>query len=106
MFFIGNCTHEILNKLFIKRIQDYAITQKKEITISLEYLGKISLLGKKQQKKQRVLEVAVAISNLTSFSKHQIDYVTYVDLKTSYTNVSSQVLNWKKETKKSFELEN
>ena len=37
-----------MNKLFIKRIRDSNTTQKKEITISLEYLGKISLLAKKQ----------------------------------------------------------
>ena len=37
-----------MNKLFIKRIRDSNTTQKKEITISLEYLGKISLLTKKQ----------------------------------------------------------
>ena len=37
-----------MNKLFIKRIRDYNTSQKKEITISLEYLRKISLLAKKQ----------------------------------------------------------
>ena len=37
-----------MNKLFIKRIRDSNTTQKKEITISLLYLGKISLLAKKQ----------------------------------------------------------
>ena len=48
LFFIDNCIHNFLNKLFIKRIRDSTTTQKKEITISLEYLGKISLLAKKQ----------------------------------------------------------
>ena len=38
----------ILNKLFVKHIPDSATTQKKEITISLEYLEKISLLAVKQ----------------------------------------------------------
>ena len=48
LFFIDKCIHKFLNKLFIKRIRDSNTTQKKEITISLEYLGKISLLAKKQ----------------------------------------------------------
>ena len=48
LFFIDKCIHKFLNKLFIKRIRDFNTTQKKEITISLEYLGKISLLAKKQ----------------------------------------------------------
>ena len=47
LFFIDNCIHKFLNKLFIKRVRDSIIAQKKEITISLEYLGKISLLIKK-----------------------------------------------------------
>ena len=41
LFFIDNCIHKFLNKLFIKRVQNFTTTQKKEITISLEYLGKI-----------------------------------------------------------------
>ena len=48
LFFIDKCIHKFLNKLFIKRIRDSNTSQKKEITISLEYLGKISLLAKKQ----------------------------------------------------------
>ena len=39
-----------MNKLFIKHIRDSTTTQKKEINISLKYLGKISLLAKKQLK--------------------------------------------------------
>ena len=38
-----------MNRLFIKRIRESNTTQKKEITISLECLGKISLLAKKQR---------------------------------------------------------
>ena len=48
LFFIDKCIHKFLNKLFIKRIRDSNTTQKKEITISLQYLGKISLPAKKQ----------------------------------------------------------
>ena len=48
LFFIDNCIHKFLNKLFIKHEQDSTTTQKKEITISLENLGKISLLAKRQ----------------------------------------------------------
>ena len=88
LFFIDNCIHKFLNKLFIERIRDYTTTQKKEITISLKYLGKISLLAKKNL--QTFLEVAVKISNLMSFSEHQIDSATHLDLKTSYPNVSVQ----------------
>ena len=89
LFFIDNCIHNFLNKLFIKRIRDSTTTQKKEITISLEYLGNMSLLAYKQTYKHS-LEVAVKMSNLTSFSKHQIDFATYLDLKTSFPNVSIQ----------------
>ena len=46
-FFIHNCIQKFWNKLFIKRIRDSNTTQKKEITISLEYLGKISLQPEK-----------------------------------------------------------
>ena len=77
-----------MNKLFIKRIRDSTTNQKKKTTISLEHLGKILLLAKKQVK--TLLEVAVKMSNLTSFSKHQIDSATHLDLKTSYTNKSLQ----------------
>ena len=73
----------------MKRIRDSTTTQKKEITISLEYLGNMSLLAYKQTYKHS-LEVAVKISNLTSFSKHQIDFATHLDLKTSFPNVSIQ----------------
>ena len=37
-----------MNELFIKRVRDSTATQKKELTISLEHSGKISLLAKKQ----------------------------------------------------------
>ena len=37
-----------MNKLFIKRTGDPNTTQKKEITMSKDYLRKISLLAKKQ----------------------------------------------------------
>ena len=46
--FIDNCISKFLNKLFIKGKRDSNTTQKKEITISLEYLGKMSLLAKRQ----------------------------------------------------------
>ena len=46
-FFIGNFIHKFLNILFIKRIQNFTTTQKKEVTKSLEYLRKM-LLAKKQ----------------------------------------------------------
>ena len=45
--FIDKCIYKFLNKLFINGIRDSNTTQKKKITISLEYLGKI-LLAKKQ----------------------------------------------------------
>ena len=45
-----NCIHKFLNKLLIKGVRGSTTTQKKEITISLEYLGKISLLAKKKKK--------------------------------------------------------
>ena len=77
-----------MNKLFVKSIRDSNTTQKKEITISRKYLGKISFLAKNNL--QTFLEVAVKISNLTSFSKHQIDSATHLDLKTNYPNVSIQ----------------
>ena len=88
LFFIDNYIHKFLNKLFVKRIRDSNTTQKKEITISRKYLVKISLLAKNNL--QTFLEVAVKISNLTSFSKHQIDSATHLDLKTNYPNVSIQ----------------
>ena len=44
-----NCIHKFLNKLLIKGVRGSTTTQKKEITISLEYLGKISLLAKKKK---------------------------------------------------------
>ena len=76
LFFIDNCIYRFLNKLFLKRTRDSTTTQKKEITISLEHLGKISILAK-QHNLQTFLEAAVKISNLTSFSKHQIDFATH-----------------------------
>ena len=106
LFFIDNCIHKFLNKLFIKRIRDSTTNQKKKTTIFLEHLGKILLLAKKQLK--ALLEVAVKMSNLKSFSKHQIDSATHLDLKTSYTNKSIQkcyinisatfVLHWQNQT--------
>ena len=48
LFFIDNCIYRFLNKLFLKRTRDSTTTQKKEITISLEHLGKISILAKQQ----------------------------------------------------------
>ena len=42
LLFIDDCIHKFLNELFIKKAQDSITTQKKEITISLKYLGKIS----------------------------------------------------------------
>ena len=48
LFSIDSCIHKFLNILFIKRVQNSPTTRNKEITISLEYLGKISLLSKKQ----------------------------------------------------------
>ena len=50
LFFIDNRIHKLLNKLFIKDVQNSTTTQKKKVIISLEYLGKISLLSKKQLK--------------------------------------------------------
>ena len=44
--FIDYCIHKFLRKLFIKRAQDCTTTQKKEITLSLENLGKKSFLAK------------------------------------------------------------
>ena len=48
LVFIDNYIHKFLNKLFIKPKRGSNTTQKKEITISLEYFGKMSLLAKKQ----------------------------------------------------------
>ena len=81
-----NCIHKFLNKLLVKGVRDSTTTQKKEITISLEYLGKISLLAKKKT----FLEVVTNILNLTSFSKHQIDSATHLDLNTTYLTVLIQ----------------
>ena len=68
--FIDNCIPKFLNKLFIKGKRDSNTTQKKEITISLEYLGKMSLLAKRQFtnisrscRKDIKLNVVVKISN-------------------------------------------
>ena len=84
LFFIDNCIHKFLNKLFIECVQNSITTQKTEI--AMEYLGKISLLAKKQL--TNILEVIVKILNLTSFPKHQIDSTKQLDLKTTYPNVS------------------
>ena len=87
-FFIDNCIQKVLNKLFIKRIRDYNTSQKKEITISLEYLRKISLLAKNQL--TNIFRSCRKDIKLTSFSKHPIDSATHLDLKTNYPNVSTQ----------------
>ena len=48
LFFIDKCIFKFLNKLFKKRSINNDSTNKKEVTISLEFLGKISLQTKKQ----------------------------------------------------------
>ena len=48
LFFIDKCVKKFLDKLFIKRKKVKDSSTKKEITISLEFLGKISLQVKRQ----------------------------------------------------------
>ena len=48
LFFIGKCVKKFLDKLFTKRKKVKDSSTKKEITISLEFLGKISLQVKRQ----------------------------------------------------------
>ena len=43
LFFIDNCIKHFLDKVFIKRSISDAVSRKKEVLISLEFLGKISL---------------------------------------------------------------
>ena len=92
LFFIDNCIHEFLNKLFIKPIRDSTTTQKKEITISLEYLGKISLLAKKQLTKifrscykDIILDVVFKTSNrLLNSSRFKVQLPKCISSKVSY----------------------
>ena len=48
LFFIDKCVNKFLDKLFIKRKKVNDSSTKKEITISLEFLGKIYLQVKRQ----------------------------------------------------------
>ena len=48
LFFIEKCVKKFLDKLFIKRKKIKDSSTKKEITISLDFLGKISLQVKRQ----------------------------------------------------------
>ena len=48
LFFIDKCVKKFLDKLFIKRKKVKDSSTKKEITTSLEFLGKISLKVKRQ----------------------------------------------------------
>ena len=48
LFFIDKCVNIFLGKLFIKRKKEKDSSTKKEITVSLEFLGKISLQVKRQ----------------------------------------------------------
>ena len=48
LFFIDSCTKKFLDKLFITYKSSNTISDKKEIFICLEFLGKISLQSKKQ----------------------------------------------------------
>ena len=50
LFFIDKCVQKFLNKLFIKRDHQNLKSTKKEVLITLEYLGKRSLQVKKQLK--------------------------------------------------------
>ena len=49
-FFINKCVQKFLNKLFIKRNHQKLTSAKKEVLITLEFLGKTSLQVKKQLK--------------------------------------------------------
>ena len=48
LFFIDKCVHKFLNSLFLKRHHLKPSSEKKEVIISLEFLGKLSLQVKKQ----------------------------------------------------------
>ena len=48
LFFIDKCVKKFLDKSFIKRKKEKDSSTKKEITVPLEFLGKISLLVKRQ----------------------------------------------------------
>ena len=48
LFFSDNCIKNFLDKLFITRKSSNTISDKKEIFICLEFLGKISLQSKKE----------------------------------------------------------
>ena len=48
LFFIDKCIHKFLNSLFLKRYHLKPSSEKKEVIISLEFLGKLSLQVKKQ----------------------------------------------------------
>ena len=48
LFFIDKCVHKFLKSLFLKRRHLKPSSEKKEIIISLEFLGKLSLQVKKQ----------------------------------------------------------
>ena len=48
LFFIDKCVKNFLDKLFIKRKKEKDSSTKKEITVSLEILGKISLQVRRQ----------------------------------------------------------
>ena len=50
LFFIDKCVQKFLNKLFIKRNHQKLTSAKKEVLITLEFLGKTSLQVKKQLK--------------------------------------------------------
>ena len=51
LFFIDNCIKHFLDKEFIKRNVSDAVSRKKEVLISLEFLGKFSLQVKDSQLK-------------------------------------------------------
>ena len=49
LFFIDKCVHKVfLNSLFLKRCHLKPLSEKKEVIMSLEFLGKLSLQVKKQ----------------------------------------------------------
>ena len=50
LFFIDKCVRKFVNKLFIKRNYKNLTSAKKEVLITLEYLGKTSLQVKKTVK--------------------------------------------------------
>ena len=50
LFFLDKCVQKFLNNLFIKRNHKSLTSTKKEVLITLEYLGKTSLQVKKQLK--------------------------------------------------------